>query len=95
LRLLLAKTPRYTSHVSVAERARGYFEDGLSAREKARFRAALESYRTGCASLSVVRALLSSWVARFEVDALAQQTWFAPFPQELVDAADSGEGRAR
>ena len=93
LRALLATTPRFTSHVNVALHALGYFKDGLTAREKSHFLDALETYREGRAPLSVVTALLSSWVARFEVDYLARQTWFTPFPRELVDATDSGKGR--
>ena len=92
---LLSKTPRYTSHINVAQHAMGYFKDGLSSREKAHFLDALETYRDGRAPLSVVTAVLSSWIARFEEPYLAQQTWFEPFPRDLIDAADSGKGRAR
>ena len=95
LRLMLAKTPRLTSHVNVAQHALGYFKDGLTSREKTHFLNALETYREGRAPLSVVTALLAPWVARFDVPYLAQQTWFAPFPAELVDVADSGKGRGR
>jgi uncharacterized protein YbgA (DUF1722 family)/uncharacterized protein YbbK (DUF523 family) len=94
LRLLLATPPRTPSHVNVALHALGYFKDGLTAREKAHFLDALETYREGRAPLSVVTALLASWVVRFDEDYLARQTWFHPFPPELVDATDSGKGRA-
>lgn len=90
---MLSKTPRFTSHINVAQHAQGYFKDELSAREKAHFLEALETYRAERAPLSVVTAILSSWIARFDEDYLARQTWFAPFPRELVTATDSGKAR--
>ena len=53
----------------------------------------LEQYRNGHVPLSVPTSLMRSWIIRFEVDYLADQSYFEPYPQELVEVLDSGKGR--
>jgi uncharacterized protein YbgA (DUF1722 family)/uncharacterized protein YbbK (DUF523 family) len=95
LRTVLARMPRMVSQINVAMHALGYFKKELSAAEKAHFLDSLESYRAERVPLSAVTGILGSWVARFDEPYLAEQTWFAPFPPELVVPKDSGKGRGR
>jgi uncharacterized protein YbgA (DUF1722 family) len=37
--------------------------------------------------------IVSSWLARFERPYLAEQTFFRPYPEDLVEVTDSGKGR--
>ena len=90
---LLKKGPNYTSNINVLMHAMGYFKKDLNTLEKAQFLDSLERYRAGKLPLSALLTLLSSWVARFEEPYLAQQTFFAPYPLELVEITDSGKGR--
>ena len=73
--------------------AMGYFKEGLTPPEKAHFMASLEKYRAGKIPLSATIAIVNSWLARFGSDYLKQQTYFEPYPEELVEITDSGKGR--
>lgn len=80
----LARPPRPASNINVLMHALGYFSDQLSAVEKAQFLDTLESYRAGRAPLSAPQTVIGSWIARFDVPYLQQQSYFAPYPPELV-----------
>ena len=85
--------PKYTAAINVLMHALGYFKEGLTADEKAFFLDSLQRYRTGKVPLSVPVGILRSWVVRFNEPYLAQQVLFQPYPEALVDIADSGRGR--
>jgi len=92
LRDALGKAPRRTSAINVLMHALGYVSDDLSSAEKAFFLDGLEQYRDGHVPLSVPVSLMRSWIIRFEVDYLADQVYFEPYPQQLVEVLDSGKG---
>ncbi len=89
----LAKPPRYTAGINALMHALGYFKEGLNAREKALFLDNLELYRTGKVPLSAPVSVVDSWIVRFDQEYLARQTFFSPYPLELVEITDSGKGR--
>jgi uncharacterized protein YbgA (DUF1722 family) len=91
-RQALAAMPRHTSHINVLMHALGYFKS-LSSTEKSHFLAILEKYRAGKTPLSVPLAIVQSWIARYGEEYLGQQTYFEPYPEELVEITDSGKGR--
>ena len=93
LRAALANPPKYVSNINVLMHAAGYFKEGLAAPEKAHFIASLEKYRAGKIPLSAAIAIVNSWLARFGSDYLKQQTYFEPYPEELIEITDSGKGR--
>ena len=71
----------------------GYFSNELSSDEKAFFLDSLERYRAESVPLSVPLNIIRSFVVRFHEDYLAQQTFFEPYPEELMEITDSGKGR--
>ncbi|MCQ1539443.1 DUF1722 domain-containing protein [Methanocalculus taiwanensis] len=87
--------PRYTAEINVILHAFGYLKDSLSRDEKAFFLEELDSYRQGRIPVSVMKTLLRGWILRGNAPALAEQTWFAPFPDQLMmlDPEDTGRGR--
>jgi uncharacterized protein YbgA (DUF1722 family) len=89
----LARVPRFTSNINVLMHAFGYFSKRLSAAEKAYFLDSLEQFREGRVPLSSVISVLLSWIIRFDVQYLQSQTYFRPFPAQLVILKDSGKGR--
>jgi uncharacterized protein YbgA (DUF1722 family)/uncharacterized protein YbbK (DUF523 family) len=89
----LARPPRFTAGINVLMHALGYFKQGLSAREKAFFLDQLELYRAGKVPLSAPVSVVNAWIARFDQDYLARQTFFSPYPLELLEITDSGKGR--
>lgn len=89
----LARAPRVGAIINVLMHALGYFSDGLSAREKALFLDTLERYRARKIPLSAATAILRAWIARFDTAYLADQVFFEPYPEALVEVTDSGKGR--
>jgi len=90
----LARAPRRTSAINVLMHGFGYASDGLSAEERSFFLDSLERYRARQVPLSVPTSLIRSWIIRFDIDYLAEQAYFDPYPLELVSVLDSGKGRA-
>jgi uncharacterized protein YbgA (DUF1722 family)/uncharacterized protein YbbK (DUF523 family) len=89
----LAKTPRYNSYINVLMHAMGHFRDKLNKGEKAFFLDLMEKYRSGKAPLKSDLDVLMSWGIRFGENYLLDQTFFNPYPDELMDISDSGKGR--
>ena len=89
----LARTPRHTTYVNVLMHALGHFSDHLNREEKKFFLGLIERYRAGKLPLSTDLEVLLSWGARFGEDYLMKQTFFRPYPEELIEISDSGKGR--
>lgn len=70
--------------VNVIQHAFGFFKQTLTSREKAHFLGVLEKYAHGQIPLRYLQGLLHAWILRFEDSYLADQTFFQPFPEELL-----------
>ncbi|MGM0502856.1 MAG: YbgA family protein [Bacillota bacterium] len=92
---VFAKPPTYTANINVLTHAFGYVSNDLSKSEKNFFFDKLEQYRNGKVPLSVPNSILSAWILRNKVDYLKQQTFFAPYPKELIEIKDSGTAYKR
>ncbi len=92
-RAAFARPARTGAITDVLLHALGYFSKGLTAREKSHFLESLEGYRAGRLPLSALQGILRSWTARFDEAYLEGQRFFAPYPESLVDLADSGKPR--
>ena len=93
---LLILTPEYTSHINVLMHALGFFKKDLINREKAFFLEELEKFRAGWIPLFVLINLLMVWIVRFKQDYLNEQSYFNPYPEELMsfDLKDTWRGRS-
>ena len=89
----LDKAPKFTAAINVLMHGLGYFSDRLAKEEKRFFLNTLEEYRREQVPLSVPVNLMRSYIIRFDEPYLRQQTFFEPYPQELVEVKDSGKGR--
>ena len=89
----LAEPPRASPVVNVLEHLSGRFSGRLSREEKAFFRGALDGYREGRLPLSGVTSILRAWAVRFQERYLLAQSFFGPYPEELMSVSDSGKGR--
>ena len=89
----LRRAPRRTSAINVLQHGLGYVSEELAPKERAFFLEVLEQYRNQQVPLSVPASVLRSWILRFDVDYLADQVYFEPYPLELVEVLDSGKGR--
>lgn len=73
------------SNINVMMHIIGYFTKNLSKEERAFFLDSIEKYRSGKIRLSVSMNILKAWVVRFREDYLRNQTFFEPYPEELID----------
>jgi uncharacterized protein YbgA (DUF1722 family)/uncharacterized protein YbbK (DUF523 family) len=89
----LAKPPRYTSMINVFQHAAGYFSKQLKRGEKQLLQSSTEKYRAKQVPAAAVTAILRAWIARFDEEYLGSQTFFDPYPSELMSVSDSGKGR--
>ena len=89
----LSKNPRRSTHINTLMHALGYFSKKLSAREKAYFLDLLENYRNHKIPLSAVNTVLQSWIIKYDEEYLERQTFFEPYPRQLIEISDSGKGR--
>jgi uncharacterized protein YbgA (DUF1722 family)/uncharacterized protein YbbK (DUF523 family) len=94
LHAALARPPTCGAHVNVLMHALGYFSYDLSREEKAFFLDELQRYRDGKTPASSPRVVLKSWFARFGQEYLERQTYFAPYPEDLLELTDSGKQMA-
>lgn len=91
----LSRAPRYTANINVLLHASGHFRTKLNHAEKAFFLEALEKYRDGRTSICAPKNILKAWIVRFDEKNLDNQTFFAPYPDELMelDPLDQDRGR--
>ena len=80
----LSSPQKVTSNINVLMHAMGYFSKKLTSPEKAFFLDTLEKYREGSIPLLVIINLIKSWIIRFNEDYLGKQTFFQPYPEDLM-----------
>lgn len=88
---LLARAPRYTSNINVLMKAMGYFSDKLTHNEKMFILDTIEKYRMGNVPFSVPLYVIKSHVVRFNEEKLLNQSFFMPYPEDLIEMRDSGK----
>lgn len=93
LSLALTSLPRSSSNINVLMHAFGYCSEQLSKHEKTHFIDSLERYRFNKIPLSVPLGILRSWIIRFDIQYLKQQSFFQPYPEGLIEITDTGKGR--
>jgi len=89
------RSPRYTANVNALMHAFGHVSKGLAKEERGYFLETVEKYRASRVPLSVPQSILRSMVVRFGDEYLMSQTFFEPYPEELITVTDSGKGRER
>jgi uncharacterized protein YbbK (DUF523 family)/uncharacterized protein YbgA (DUF1722 family) len=89
----LSRRPRTEDHRAVIVYAVRDLLQLLPAAEKAFFQDLLNDYSDHKVPLSVPRTLVREWAVRFERFDLVNQSYFTPYPEELLFLTDSGQGR--
>lgn len=93
LRRLFSRTARYDSSINAAKEMARAFDEFLNEKEKLYFLELIEKVNEKKEPFSSVMALLKSWAYRFENEELLRQSWFEPYPGDLLEISDSGKGR--
>ena len=89
LLLLLSKKSRLLSNINTQMHVMGYFKKMLTQKEKTHFLEILELYRNKKIPISSINNILVSWINRFENKYLENQSFFHPFPHELIISEES------
>ena len=85
LLLAFSKSPKCNSNINVLNHSFGYFSKNLKSEEKKLFLKSIEQFRDGHIGLSVPLNIMKSWIVRFEENYLIDQTFFKPYPEDLMD----------
>jgi uncharacterized protein YbgA (DUF1722 family) len=81
---LFENRPVTGSAANVMMHALGYYKISLTAEEKKEFLAAIDSYRNNHTPIAGCLDMLRSYNARFPNEYLAKQTFFEPYPADLL-----------
>lgn len=93
LNIALEDKSSYTTNINVLMHGLGYFKDKIEKKEKQFFLDQLEKYRENKLPLSVPLNIMKGWIIKYEVDYLAEQSFFNPYPDELIDLKDSAKSK--
>jgi uncharacterized protein YbgA (DUF1722 family)/uncharacterized protein YbbK (DUF523 family) len=93
LRDAFKKNARYNSHINVLMHALGYFRNDLQANEKKYVLDMFQKYNNETIPLSAILSVFQSWIIKYDKEYLLNQSYFNPFPEELIEITDSGKGR--
>ena len=85
LRSALRRPPRCTAPINVLMHAFGYFSGQLKGEERAFYLQTLAMYRDARVPLSVCLNLTQSYIVRFDIGYLAEQAFFHPFPEGILE----------
>lgn len=88
---LLDKAPRYTSNINVLLKSVEQFRLKITDEEMQFIWNVIDKYRNGFVPFSVPLYLVKGYVVRFNIENLANQSFFEPYPEALVQLADSGK----
>ncbi len=80
----LTEIPKTSTNINVLMHVLGYFSKELKHEEKKFFLNSLQEYREGRIPLLVCLNILKLWIIRFDQDYLTKQTFFEPYPQDLM-----------
>lgn len=93
LRMAFVKNARCTSNINVLNKSTALFSKYITIEEKEFIKDALEKYREGKLPLSTCVYMVKSYAIRFGITEMLEQSFFKPYPEELIELRDSGKGR--
>jgi uncharacterized protein YbgA (DUF1722 family)/uncharacterized protein YbbK (DUF523 family) len=89
LHAALTRGPRRGATINVLQHAYGYFSAQLSSGERSHFQQLLHGYRSSRLPLNAVLSALWSWVVRFDVEYIAGQSFYRPYPEALIEKLEA------
>lgn len=82
---LVKRRPSFRSNLNTLEHVFGHFSNKLTSKECSYFFKIMNDYEKKNISLSSVCNLFFSWALRFDDDYILNQSYFRPFPIELIE----------
>lgn len=89
LNLVFEKLPKYTNNINVLMHAMGYFSKNITKKETELILDSLKKYQEKKLTLYTPMVLVKSYAVRFNITYLLDQTYFNPYPEELIILEDS------
>jgi len=90
----MKKDSRISTNTNIFLHTLGYFSKNLTSREKEHFLQLLDDYRDKKIPFSGPASIIQSWISRFQDNYLEAQTFWMPFPKDLIEiTSDSGKGK--
>ena len=86
---IFTRRPRYVSNINTQMHAFGYYKKELSKKEKQYFLNLVDDYRKKKIPVSTVNSVLNSWNIRFDNKYLLKQSYFSPYPEDLIEIKES------
>lgn len=93
LKMAFAKNARYTSNINVLNKSMALFSKYITLEEKEFIRDTIEKYREGKLPLNTCLYMIKSYAIRFGITEMLEQSFFQPYPDDLIELRDSGKGR--
>lgn len=88
---LLERAPRYTSNINVLLKSMEQFKDKITQDEMQFIWNTIDKYKKGLVPFSVPLYLVKGYLIRFDLEYLLNQSFFMPYPEELIQVSDSGK----
>lgn len=88
---LLERAPRYTSNINVLLKSVDNFKDKITPDEMQFIWGTIDKYKKALVPFSVPLYLVKGYIIRFNLEHLLDQTFFMPYPEELIQVNDSGK----
>lgn len=88
---VLAKAPRYTSNISMLVKILKHIDQRITDKEKEFILDSIHKYKTGHIPLNVPLYLIKAYLIRFDEQNILKQSFFKPYPEELIYMRDSGK----
>ena len=86
---LFSKRVRYQSNVNTLQHIMGYFKNNITDGEKKHFLELIDQYFQKKVTLASINNLLFSWVLRFDNKYLMKQSFFSPYPRQLIETIEN------
>jgi len=87
--------PTCDSNIEVLLQVFGHFKGKLTPGGKEFFLRSIERYRKGMISICGPKNIIALWIAREHDHLLGNQTFFMPFPENLVEPEPAETDRGR
>lgn len=89
LKLAFEKLPKYTNNINILMHAMGYFSKYITNKETELILDSLEKYKMRKLTIMTPMLLVKSYAVRFHLTYLLEQTYFNPYPEDLIILEDS------
>lgn len=89
LKLAFQRIPKYTNNINILIHAMGYFSENITTKEIELILDSLEKYKMRKMTIMTPMLLVKSYAVRFNITYLLEQTYFNPYPEDLIILEDS------